>query len=105
MDKFAALDHTDTFDILDENGEKLGETETYNTIHAEGLLHKTVHVWVLNSKSEFLLQKRSKYLRSRPLYWDNSASGHVLTGQTSLEAAQTETKEELGLSLLSSDFE
>jgi isopentenyl-diphosphate delta-isomerase type 1 len=101
-DIFAGLNTQ--IDIVDEKGNKTGETKSYDEVHASGLLHKSVHVWVLNSKGEILLQKRSKYVRAYPLYWDISAAGHVNSGQTSLEAAQMETKEELGLLLLSADF-
>ncbi len=98
-DKFAHLDDVDTFDILDEEGKNTGKTSTYNEIHAKGLLHRTVHVWVVNSKNEILVQKRSQHVRSYPSYWDNSAGGHILSGKTSIETAQSETQEELGLSL------
>jgi isopentenyldiphosphate isomerase len=38
-------------------------------------------------------------------YWDISAAGHVSADETSVEAAQKETREELGLDLPESDFE
>ncbi len=102
MEKYK--DKDDVFDIVNEQGEKTGESKTYTEVHEKGLLHITAHVWLLNSKGQILLQKRSKQVRVYPGYWDNSASGHVLAGQSSLEGAQTETEEELGVTLLLSDF-
>jgi isopentenyldiphosphate isomerase len=103
MDIFAGLQ--EPFDILDEEGEKTGATGTYDEVHSGALLHRTVHVWVLNLKGQLLLQKRSKNVRIFPGTWDASATGHVLAGQESLEGARMEIEEELGLSLLPDKIE
>lgn len=87
------------FDILDATGEKTGEVRTREDAHRLGLLHRTVHVWVINDKKEVLLQKRSRHIRSHPGLWDISAAGHIAAGEGSLETAQREAQEELGLSL------
>jgi len=84
-------------DVLDDNGEKTGRTETYEEVHRLGLLHRTVHVWLVNSKNEFLLQKRSDDRRAYPNYWDISAAGHIDSGEISLRAAKRETEEEIGV--------
>jgi len=91
-------------DILDEHGNKTGKSETYNDVHKMGLIHRTVHVWFLNSRGQLLLQMRSKNKRAYPRHWDISAAGHVSSGQTSLDAAKRETQEELGLDLPGSEF-
>jgi len=91
-------------DIFNLKGEKTSESETYENIHLRGLLHKTVHVWFLNSKQQFLLQKRANNKCSYPNYWDISAAGHIDSGETSLQGAKRETKEELGIDLLDSAF-
>lgn len=86
-------------DILNEKGEPTGESRPYNDAHQKGLIHRTAHVWFVNSKKQILLQKRASNKLAYPDYWDISAAGHISAGQTSLEGAQMETKEELGLSL------
>ena len=91
-------------DIFNQNRERTGESQTYKNVHLRGLLHKTVHVWIVNSKKQFLLQKRSKNKSAYPSYWDISAAGHIDSGETSLEAAKRETKEELGIDLPDSEF-
>lgn len=97
-------DSLEQFDILNESGEKTGEVRTDNDAHELGLWHRTVHVWVLNSSGKFLVQKRSKEMRAYPGYWFTSAAGHLSAGQSSPEAAQKETEEELGLSLSTGSF-
>lgn len=91
-------------DVLDAKGEKTGVSKSYEEVHRTGLLHGTVHVWFLNSKGQLLLQKRSKNKTAYPNRWDISAAGHISAGQTSVEAAQRETEEELGLNLPNDAF-
>lgn len=91
-------------DIYNEDGNPTGEIKTYDYVHLHGLLHKTVHVWIVNSKGQILLQKRVKTMRAFPSHWDISASGHISSGETSVEAAQNETKGELGVTISYSSF-
>jgi len=91
-------------DILNEHGEKTGQTMTYDAVHAAGAIHRTVHAWLVNSRGQILLQKRSANKRAYPSMWDISVGGHISAGQTSLEAAKRETEEELGLTLPDSAF-
>jgi isopentenyl-diphosphate delta-isomerase len=91
-------------DIFDEQGNNTQRSDTYDNIHRLGLLHRTVHVWLINSEKQILLQKRAKNKRAYPGYWDISAAGHIDSGATSLEAAKRETQEELGLDLPDSAF-
>lgn len=91
-------------DILDEKGNKTGEVKSYDEAHQKGLTHMAVHVWFVNSNGEILIQKREKNRVAYPGYWDISASGHVSAGESSLEAAQKETREELGVACEEGDF-
>ncbi len=66
------------------------------------LLVSTVHVWVwrlTGSGLEVLLQKRSLTKAQKPGMLDISAAGHVDAGESSLDAAVRETKEEIGLAI------
>ena len=47
------------FDILLENGEFSGKVETRSECHKLGLWHKAVALFIINTKNEVLLQKRS----------------------------------------------
>ena len=64
----------------------------------DGYYHLVVHVWIVNSKGEFLISKRSKTRPTFPLYWE-CVGGSVLKGENSLEGAIRETKEEIGIDL------
>ena len=46
-------------DVLDERGMYIGKTETRANCSKEGLWHKAVCVFIINSKGQVLLQKRS----------------------------------------------
>lgn len=82
-------------DIYDEVGQQCGKTEEKYEAHRKALIHKGVCVWIINSNDEILLQTRSNHVKF-PNMMDISFSGHIQTGETSLEAAIREGKEELG---------
>lgn len=96
---------TEYLDVLGDKGNKTGDSKSYDEVHEKGFIHRTVHVWILNSKGELLIQKRAKNRRAYPGHWDISTAGHISAGQTSLEAAQREVEEELGIKISESKFE
>jgi 16S rRNA (adenine1518-N6/adenine1519-N6)-dimethyltransferase len=67
------------------------------TVHAENLLHRAVHIFVLNSGGELFLQRRSYRKDTFPRKWDSSAAGHVDLGESYGACASRELREELGL--------
>lgn len=87
------------FDVLDEKGNYTGKIESRKICHQSGLYHKAVAVWIINSKGQVLLQKRSPNKRMWPNTWDITAGGHVLAGEFGFESIIRETKEELGLDI------
>lgn len=92
------------FDVLLENGEFSGKVETRTNCHKQGLWHKAVAVFIINSKKEVLLQKRSPNKKMWPNLWDISAGGHVLAGEFGFEAIIREIKEELGIDIENKDI-
>jgi len=66
-------------------------------IHAKGLLHRAVHVVVINAAGEILLQKRSHKKDHYGGWWDVSVGGHVNPGELYVEAAVRELDEEMGI--------
>ena len=87
------------FDILDENGNKTGETKLRTLVHRDGDWNKAVHIWIVNDKNEVLLQKRSPNKDSYPNMWDISSAGHLSAGDDSIPGAIREIKEELGVDI------
>lgn len=53
-------------DIFDENNNPIGEVKEKQQAHEDGSFHRTAHVWIINSKNELLLQKRSAKKKSHP---------------------------------------
>ena len=72
--------------------------------HKNGLWHRSVHVWIINSKNQILLQKRCAAKKFYPEFWDCSFAGHIGAGECSVVSAIREGEEELGLKLKESDL-
>ena len=62
----------------------------------DGLNKVAVHIWVVNSKGEFLLQQRLATAKKLPNMWGQIGGG-VQTGETSWDACVRECSEEMGL--------
>lgn len=87
-------------DIVDENGQPTGKTVERELAHAQGIRHRTSHVWLLRRRGgevEVLLQKRSAQKDSHPGCYDISSAGHIPAGVDFRESAVRELREELGL--------
>ena len=92
-------------DIVDDQGRPLNITKPRSQIHWDGDWHRTVHVWIKNSRHEALLQKRSHAKESYPNLWDVSCAGHIAAGQTSVATAIREVREELGIIIHEKDLD
>lgn len=84
-------------DILDENGEKINVIDTKTNVYTKGLWHKAVHIWIINSQNEIMLQKRSPKKKISPNMWTTSVAGNVSASEESYETAVREIFEEIGL--------
>lgn len=92
-------------DVLDEDGNFTGDAKTKREIHKQRLWHKAAHVWIYNSKGEILLQLRAKDKDCFPGLWDISVAGHTDSGETPIESAVREVKEEIGLDITPKQLE
>lgn len=89
------------WDVLNEQGEKTGKRlrrTTYNQL-ASGEYHLVVHIWIVNSKGEFLIQRRSHNRIPMPGEWA-ATGGSVFSGEDSQAAAIRELREEMGIRVL-----
>ena len=91
-------------DIFDENNNPTGEIKEKTQAHENGDFHRTAHIWFMNDNKELLLQKRSGTKKSHPNCWDISGAGHIRAGETVIEGAIRELKEELGINANENDL-
>ncbi|MCQ4023049.1 MULTISPECIES: NUDIX domain-containing protein [unclassified Ruminococcus] len=87
------------WDIYDAERQKTGRTIQRGKTLEYGDLHVVVHVCIFNSKGEMLIQQRQPFKEGFPNMWDVSVGGSALAGETSAQAAQRETLEEIGVEL------
>jgi isopentenyldiphosphate isomerase len=85
------------YDIVNEDGTSTGKTATWTEVHTSNLLHGSVSILIFKDKSkkDILLHKRSIKMAQDPGVWQHSAGGHILAGDTPLEAIKKEISEEL----------
>jgi len=76
----------------------------FDTLHELGLLHKVVHVWLIDDDERLLVQKRAHACLNWPDLWHISVAGHHRAGETLLDAAARETEEEVRVRLPQTEF-
>ncbi len=94
------------WDIYDENGNLTGRTTPRMEGGAsmpEGEYHLAVTVVTVNSRGEIFCTRRSPEKPLFPGMWENTG-GSVLAGETSLQGAIRELKEETGLTAAPEDL-
>jgi isopentenyldiphosphate isomerase len=92
------MDPEEYLEIVNYNGEVIG-TALRSEVHGRpSLMHRVVHILVLNKKGEILLQRRSRNKDVAPGRWDTSVGGHVGLGEDLISASKREMLEELGVS-------
>ncbi|TCP57918.1 isopentenyldiphosphate isomerase [Tumebacillus sp. BK434] len=91
---------TELFQCFDE---QMNPTEILprHVVHREGHWHQSIHCWVGGRDEQdgipyLLVQKRHPDKDTYPNYYDISAAGHLLAGET-VEDGLREVKEELGI--------
>ena len=84
--------------LVDEKDNVLGLMNKDDCHKKDGLLHRGFIIFILNKKGNVLIQKRSRYKKLWPLYWDASCAGHPYKSETYERAGERRLKEELGFS-------
>ena len=87
---------SEIWDLYDGNGQKTGRTMVRGEEVPSGLYHLGVHIWPMNSRGEFLVQKRSMMVQWKPGIWAVTG-GSAVAGEDALTAARRELREELGV--------
>ncbi|OGL78498.1 hypothetical protein A3J43_03925 [Candidatus Uhrbacteria bacterium RIFCSPHIGHO2_12_FULL_54_23] len=87
------------FPLVNERGEIIGKTTRREAHSNPALIHPVVGIFVFNPRGGMLLQKRSAQKDLNPNCWTISVGGHMHYGDTPVEAAVREAKEEIGLEI------
>ena len=87
------------WDLYNENRELLGKDHVRGEQLPIDGYHLVVHVWIRNSKGEYLISQRSANRPTYPLMWE-CVGGSVVKGEDSLLGAIREAKEEVGVDLM-----
>ncbi len=85
------------WDIYDDRRRRTGRVIERGKPMKQGEYHLVVHVWIKNSKGEYLISKRTPN-KTFPNMWE-SVGGSALVGENSFQAALREVQEEIGISL------
>lgn len=88
----------EVWDLYTEGQIKTGETHLRGTALPKNRFHLVVHVWIVNAKGEYLISQRAASRPSYPLMWE-CVGGSVLRGESSVDGAVREVKEEVGIDL------
>jgi len=84
------------FDILDRQGNPIGQTAPKGSPLLPGQYYLGTHVYVHNASAEFLIQQRALHKKFLPGGWDICAE-HTIAGESSAECAKRGLLEEIGL--------
>jgi isopentenyl-diphosphate Delta-isomerase len=88
-------DLNELFDVVDEADRVVGRAPR-GEVHARGLRHRAVHIFVVNRAGEVFLHQRSLRKDTFPGCWNSSCAGHVGAGDDYDETVGRELAEELG---------
>lgn len=83
-------------DVIDKEGNITGEVLDKSEIRERNLLHKVVCLFIINSKNQVLLEKRSMNKKIHPGKL-GLCEGHVHAGEDNMSGVIRELEEELGI--------
>lgn len=81
--------------LVDENDREIGIEDKIKA-HKEGKLHRAFSIFIFNSKSETLLQKRAKNKYHSGGLWTNACCSHPRPNESLENAVHRRLKEEMG---------
>lgn len=85
------------WDILNAEGVPTGKTALRGLCNLKsGEYHLVVHIWVVSSRGDILIQRRSDNKKLMPGEWA-ATGGAAISGEDSYTAANRELYEELGI--------
>jgi isopentenyl-diphosphate Delta-isomerase len=91
-------------DVLTESGAPTGVVKEKSAVHRDGDWHRSSHIWIVSGRS-VLLQRRALAKSTWPGLWDISVAGHISAGESAIDAAIREAREEIGIEVASEELE
>ena len=88
---------SEIWDIYDRNKNKTGRFHKRGMPLNKNDYHVIIHAWVVNSRDEVIITKRHSSKKICPNMWE-CTEGSIIAGESSIEGAVRELKEEIGLS-------
>lgn len=82
--------------LVDESDHEVGTAEKL-AAHQQGLLHRAFSIFIFNTKSEILIQKRAEGKYHSGGLWTNTCCSHPQSGKILQKDAEDRLKEEMGL--------
>lgn len=84
------------WDLYDKYRVKTGKTAKRGEPFNSDEFHLVVHICIINSNNELLIQQRQPFKEGWPNMWDITVGGSAHAGETSNVAAERELFEEIG---------
>ena len=88
---------TEYFPVVTAEGEVVGKALRQDCHNGSHILHPVVHLHVFSSDGKLYLQRRAMHKDLLPGYWDTAVGGHVMYGETIMQALVREVQEEIGI--------
>lgn len=88
----------EVWDIVTADGRRTGKTHLRGVPMQPGDYHPSVSVWLTDGEGRFLISRRCARKGVAPGLWE-TVGGSVLAGESCLDAALREVREELGIAL------
>lgn len=88
---------TEYFPVVTVEGELVGKALRQDCHNGSHILHPVVHLHVFSSDGKLYLQRRAMHKDLLPGYWDTAVGGHVMYGETIMQALVREVQEEIGI--------
>jgi len=82
--------------VVSEKNEVIKTADTTD-IHKNNLLHRSVHVIIVDSKGRFFCRKINSASPLYANYWSTATGAHVLANHNTLETAYSSIKDMLGI--------